>query len=270
MVDFIYSRKNPEAPLAYCEIMAMHSRLELLFVCEDREKAEALCKESEATVLELDRIFDRHRDGSGISELNAADDFVATEDDLFFALELCEQFRKSTHGYFDIAACSPDGSRAAVPAGQTAYILKPATHEAKRSAPGIILDFGGFAKGYALEKIRKKFMDEGIVNALLNFGDSSVVGIGTHPLGPCWKICSHEGGRVFQLRDSALSVSGMSRKGTGHIIDPHTERLVEEDEEIAVSGKSALVCEMLSTALYAAPKTERKSIMTLFEDYKYE
>jgi thiamine biosynthesis lipoprotein ApbE len=37
---------------------------------------------------------------------------------------------------------------------------------------------------------------------------------------------------------------------------------------IVVEGRSALVAEVLSTALYAAPQSEREAIMQQFEGYR--
>jgi hypothetical protein len=39
---------------------------------------------------------------------------------------------------------------------------------------------------------------------------------------------------------------------------------------VAVEGRSAFVCEVLSTALYAAPPEERNRIIREFEDYRYK
>ena len=40
-------------------------------------------------------------------------------------------------------------------------------------------------------------------------------------------------------------------------------------KNIAVEGKSALVCEILSTALYAAPESSRADIIKNFEGYSF-
>lgn len=261
VVDFAYSTKNPQTPLAYCEIRAMHSRLELILVGTDESGARRLCREAEATVSDLERKFDRHNPESPVSVLNAGKKADGIDDELYFALELCEQFRMMTEGYFDIAALSDSRHR-------PAYSLEPSAHGARFASEGTMLDFGGFAKGYALERIRKDLNDAGITKALLNFGNSSVVGIGTHPFGDCWKVSSEKTGSTFDLVDSAVSISGRTPDGRDHIVDPHSAMPVAHGMDIAVTGRSALVCEMLSTAVYAAPEAVRKSIMASFEGYE--
>ena len=64
-----------------------------------------------------------------------------------------------------------------------------------------------------------------------------------------------------------MSVSGRSRGGEYHIFDPHDGRRVVCDDTVVVTGRSALVCEVLSTALYAAPAARRRAIMSRYEGY---
>lgn len=239
----------------------MHSRLELLFVCPDAVKSRHLCEMAEKLVKSESFEFDRHVPDSPTARLNSSSGPVALGEDLFFALELCEKFRHLTCGYFDIAALSKDKNR-------PAYELFPETHEAALAGSGLLLDFGGFAKGFALESVRNLLAGEGISDGLLNFGNSSVVGMGKHPFGSCWRVRSEEGGHTFELKDSAFSMSGRSRSGIDHILDPHSSRPAPAGPWVAVSGRSALLCEILSTALYAAPLGERDRIMESFEGYK--
>ena len=65
-----------------------------------------------------------------------------------------------------------------------------------------------------------------------------------------------------------MSVSGRMPAGEYHIVDPHTGLKVAQDGMIVVEGRSALVAEVLSTALYAAPQSEREAIMQQFEGYR--
>jgi len=238
----------------------MHSRLELLFVCPDAVKSRRLCEKAEQLVNSESSEFDRHVPDSPTARLNCSSGRVALGEDLFFALELCEKFRSLTRGYFDVAALSTDKAR-------PAYRLFPESHEAALAGSGYLLDFGGFAKGFALESVRNLLAGEGIADALLNFGNSSVVGMGKHPFGSCWRVRSEEGGRTFVLNDSAFSISGPSRSGKNHIMDPHSSAPAPAGPWVAVSGRSALLCEILSTAVYAAPIGERDRIMESFEGY---
>ena len=236
---------------------------------EQRERAEenyrALAEKIEAEVRRLEAIFNRFDARSEVAALNRSREKVkVSSEDLWFLLEFCEQMRAGTQGYFDIAAsssCTP---------GQARFTLSHASHEIKLSK-GCVLDFGGIAKGYALERVRKILCEEnGVENALLNFGGSSVLGIGHHPLGPCWLVAAEGSvnGKEYELCDSALSISGLTRGGRNHIINPRTGRAPARGENVAVQGKSALVCEALSTALYAAEPEVRNEIIANFDGYR--
>ena len=366
----------------------MHTRFEALWVpvaeedavAEDTASAgatageaecRALAERIEAEVRRLEAVFNRHDPASPVAALNRCRRLACADgkgvaagsgsgrvrakvadDDLWFLLEIGEQFRKATFGYFDLAALSNrEALLQATPmnAAEAPFRLLHATHEIELRR-GCILDFGGIAKGYALEKVRNILKAAGVENALLNFGGSSVLGMGHHPLGPCWEVTpegqpspepslnvpqfrdgtpeitepfpettqnrnrtpetaepfpettqfrnrtpetaepfpettqNRNRTPVFRLRDSALSVSGRDREGRDHIVDPHTGRpastsaptgrpattsaiRTQASTRIAVTGRSALVCEILSTALYAAPKELQNEIIANFEGY---
>ena len=240
----------------------MHTKVELLFVMEDGNRAKELCEAVEALFEKTEKSMSRHLPGQGLAVVNSTESAVQVDDDLYFAIEMCEQLRRATGGYFDIAALSPSRQR-------PAYRTYPPTHQVQRCFPEAILDLGGFAKGYALEKAKALLQEAGVKKALLNAGNSSVLGIGTHPLGDAWLVSPAGDTDVqFRLHDSALSVSGRNGTGRDHIVDPKTGAMASKVLGIAVAGRSALVCEALSTALYAAPDAEHDAILAQFEDYE--
>jgi thiamine biosynthesis lipoprotein len=136
------------------------------------------------------------------------------------------------------------------------------------------VDLGGFAKGFALDRVCSMLREEGVESAVVNFGNSSIAGVGHHPYGEWWPIgvanrcCAGAVAEEFKLRDSALSVSGRAESGEYHILNPHTGLRVAGDELIVVEGRSALVAEVLSTALYAAPHNLRGDIIAQYEGYR--
>lgn len=270
MEEFRYSTKNALYPVAYASMRAMHTRLEMVLVGVAEALARELAEAVEADTARMERLFNRHAAGAGLNVVNmlgrAGD--VAVDDELFMVLELCEAFRRGTEGYFDITACS---ERAADTAA--GYTLDAAAHTVRLHGAGALLDLGGFAKGYALERLRQRVSEAGVQQAVLNFGDSSITAIGHHPYGEWWPIGVELDARrsavaqEFRLRDSAMSVSGRGRGGEYHIFDPHSGERVVREETMVVEGRSALVCEVLSTALYAAPAARREGIMARYEGY---
>jgi thiamine biosynthesis lipoprotein len=134
---------------------------------------------------------------------------------------------------------------------------------------GTTLDFGAVGKGIAVEQALELLKSNGINHALINFGDSSVYGLGSHPHGDCWPVTVTTGAhtQTFSLKNNALSSSGLHTvddKLIPHIINPETGKLVSENEKIVVISPSPVVAEILSTAIYAAPASARGSIKLNF------
>lgn len=263
-MEFVYSSGNPKAPVAFVSFEAMHTVLETVLVGVTETDARRLAGDIEKLVLGIDRKLNRHDSESVFYRINASSGHgsVAVDDDTFGVLQFCEAFRLNTGGYFDIAALS---ETTVLPA----YRLDPESRTVSLADEGIVLDAGGFGKGYALDCVRRVLSEAGVTDALLNFGDSSVVAMGTHPFGDCWQVGTMSGGNSFMLKDMSLSVSGCRPDGQEHIIDPVERRAAGNGGLVAVEGRSAFVCEVLSTALYAAPESERKRIIKEFEGYRH-
>jgi thiamine biosynthesis lipoprotein len=266
-MEFVYSTRNPSVPTAYSRLEAMHTSCEMLLPFLPEADARALAEDVWSMVEEADRRYNRFSAGSMLAEVNrkAAGEAVAVDEELFMALELCETFRKATGGYFDVSA----GSRMT----ERSLELDAAAHTVRFSRPGMRLDLGGFAKGFVLEKAMKAVKAQAS-SALLSFGGSSVAAVGRHPLGAPWPVSVAHSyypdrtAHAFPLEDAALSVSGKDPRGRGHIIDPLTGNTVEKEGLVAVTGPSAMVAEVLSTALWVAPAPKRGAILAAFDGYR--
>ena len=266
-MEFVYSTRNPSVPTAYSRLDAMHTRCEILLPFLPEDEARVLADSVWERVREADRRYNRFLTGSVLAEVNrkASGEAVAVDEELFMILELCETFRKATSGYFDVSA----GSR--VP--DRALLLDASAHTVRFSRPGMRLDLGGFVKGFVLEQAARMVAAQAD-SALLSFGGSSVAAIGRHPLDAPWPVSvahsyyADRTAHTFQLEGEALSVSGKDPHGRGHIIDPVTGNTLEKEGLIAVTGPSAMVTEVLSTALWVAPAERRGEILASFAGYR--
>lgn len=144
---------------------------------------------------------------------------------------------------------------------------------------GMKIDLGGVAKGYCADEAAKILIDEGVKNAYLNFG-GNVVTIGSRPLGFSERLRhgvsakpfsvgiqdpSAQQGTIFETyiaktpNDSVVTSGGYERffeqdgKKYHHILDPKTGKQPENGIlSVTVMGKSSLVCDALSTALFVS------------------
>ena len=267
--EFTYSRKNPECAVAYAQFGAMHTRMEIVLPRIEESEAQEIVRDVEQRVKALERLMNRFDERSPLAVVNAlaASEAVVVDDELFMALELCEVFRRGTGGYFDVAASEQarQGS---------AYLLDGKNHTIRLASDDVRVDLGGFAKGFALEQVGQMLRERKVESAVVNFGNSSIVALGHHPFGEWWpigvanRLRSGSMAEEFRLRDSALSVSGRAESGEYHIVNPHTGLRVAGQELVAVEGRSPLVAEVLSTALYAAPHNRRAEIVAQYEGYR--
>ena len=264
-MEFVYSAKNPDAPVAFASFGAMHSVFEIVVPGVSEQEARNVAAKAETMVAAVEKKLNRHDPESVFSKLDSSSGLATVEvdDEVFLILQFCEAFRKSTAGYFDIAALSISEIR-------PAYIMSPEKRTVSLAGQDLFLDAGGFGKGYALDMVRSMLEREGVDNALMNFGDSSVTALGHHPYGDCWKVETRSGGGSFRLKGSSLSVSGLRPDGIAHIVNPVDGTVVGNRGAVAVEGRSAFVCEVLSTALYAAPEAMRQAIMAAFGGYSYK
>jgi len=124
--------------------------------------------------------------------------------------------------------------------------------------PGMRIDLGGVAKGFAADRALAVLRAAGVRAAIVNLGGSSIAAFGdAGDRLRGWPVeLPGASLAVFRLRDAALSTSsarGRSLAGEGsrpgHIVDPTTGRLLERAAVAVVLHRSATDAEALSKAL---------------------
>lgn len=183
----------------------------------------ALWDEVRTEVLRLDRVFDRFNPESEVSVYNAGGRCTEALQDAF---RLAECYRTLTAGLFDVNA---SGSA----------------------------DFGGFAKGYAMRRIRLILENAGVKDAFVSFGQSSIIALGSRPAEDGWKVnvtdpYSEQTLEECILRGNAMSVSGNSPSYSGHIINPLDGKACNEKALVTVVCPDPLDAEIISTAALIA------------------
>ena len=241
--------------------LVMGTRFDIIVIGEDEDKVLEFWRLCTEILEKCERRMNRFDPESEVSEVNrelSSGLAVTLGDEMRQAVAECIEFRDRTGGYFDIAG-NPDAGLEL-----DGNVLKP-------SVQGVSLDFGGFAKGFALRKIADVLKDKNVKNAFVDFGDSSVYAVGAHPCGDCWPVSlpSPFTGQViadFRLKDNALSTSGNTPGYTGHIIDPHTGKACCARRIACVVSEDPLEAEILSTALMVADDAAVNNIRTNFPD----
>ncbi len=124
---------------------------------------------------------------------------------------------------------------------------------------GASLDFGGLAKGWALDRAAEKLRQAGLTRVLLDFG-GQLLALDA-PRGQAgWTVTPAHGlaeGQPFSLVHGSVAVSGDDERGLqidgqrhSHIIDPRTGTPVAPHAPVLVWASSALDADAWATAVY--------------------
>jgi FAD:protein FMN transferase len=204
--------------------------------------------------------------------------WIKVSDDLFRILELSQEAARRTDGAFDVTvgpivrlwrrsrriAEMPEAqslARALELTGYDKLKLDEKTRSVRLDKPGMLLDLGGIAKGYAADEAIAVLKKEGIRRALIAAGGDIVVSgpppgkrewlIGIAPLEP-----SDEPPTAYvKLCDAAVSTSGEREQYVeiggvrySHITDPRTGLAVTGHSSVTVVAPTGTVSDSIATA----------------------
>ena len=214
----------------------------------------------------IDRLMSHYKAESPLSQINreAAGRPVTVDKELFDFIADAMRYNRESRGAFDITVgplmkawgfFRGDG-RVPSPSelnavrrlvGPQNVVLDAANHAIRFAHPGVELDLGGIAKGYAVDRVVAGLKDRGIAAALVSAGGSTIYGLGAPPGTSAWDVAvqdpvdSRKSALTIRLRDRALSVAGSSEKSFeangvtySHIMDPRTGRPVQGMLSVAV------------------------------------
>jgi thiamine biosynthesis lipoprotein len=141
--------------------------------------------------------------------------------------------------------------------------LDTARRTIRFDAPGMELDLGGIAKGYAVDQAAEIMRSSGVTAALISSGTSSIYALGSPPGERGWKVTVrdpyHEDkpADVFRLQNFALSTSGnyekffkINGKVYCHIMDPHTGWPVQNMLSTVGAAPTGIATEALTKTFF--------------------
>lgn len=234
---------------------AMGTRFEAFLFGQDRSHLDAAANALWEKARSIEKLLSRFNPASEVYRVNrlASCQPVRISLELLSILQTCRKYCGLTQGSFDVA-------RDAENRGVDRSVQLDATKRTIRFCrDGITLDFGGFGKGYALDRMSELLTESGITPALIHAGTSSIGAIGDGPHGNGWPVAIDDpysrGMRVGKvtLSNCALSCSGVFRCGQkiSDIVDRATGQPLQDQSHCVVLAPSAAEAEALSTACLA-------------------
>jgi thiamine biosynthesis lipoprotein len=243
----------------------------------------------------IDRLMSHYKPESPLSRLNreAGRGAVAVDPELFDLIAEAIRYSRWSDGAFDITVGPlmkawgffrgegrvPSDEELRELRSRVGYRLVSLDVSGKTIglAPGVELDLGGIAKGYAVDRAVAVLESRGVAAALVSAGGSTIFGLRAPPGESGWKVDVQDplDGRKnalsVVLRNRALSVSGSSEKSFekngvtySHIMDPRTARPVQGLLSVAVLTGSGTAGDALDNMFFVqGVKKTRHSIERL-------
>ena len=252
-----YSEANA---IAHSSFRAMNTLFDILICGIEKPKAESIFERVYSETIRIEKLLNRFDPESEVSVLNnrAGSQPVNTSLELYAIIQECKQLNLLSNGYFDICINSLEHQNP----GMECLKFNDQLKQISFANANVKLDFGAYAKGYALDKIKEILKGESITDALINFGNSSILAIGKHPKGNFWKVDLQNiydpksSVYSFELTNNFLTTSGKLPSKIAHVISPIKGEICDENNTISVVTNSAIIGEAISTALFAARTEE--------------
>lgn len=243
---------------------------------------EALAKQAIAEVMtemhRIDQLMSPYKASSDLSRINrdAAIKAVRIDKELYDLIARSLYFSQLTHGAFDITFASigrlydyrkkihPTDERIDDNLKRINYkhiIMDDIKVSIRFAIPGVSIDLGGIAKGYAVDTSTALLQKAGIQHAIITAGgDSRIIG---DKRGRPWMIGIRDPRKsravkgMIPLVQSALSTSGDYERyfvedgeHFHHILRPDTGKSAHQLRSVTVIGPDATTTDALSTSVF--------------------
>ncbi len=288
--DKVYQKKiesrllfDESRQLYRLRFQALGTSCSVLFACESRSVAVRFADDAVEWVGCFEGKYSRFLDTSLLADINrnAGKSWVPVDAEAEHIFALCDDLNFMTFGQLDptglplISLWDYRRQRSELPSEEeisAANVLVGWQKVQRRPGevflpePGMCLDFGGFGKEYAVDKVAGLAVSHGILNGLVDFGQDIHV-LGTPPDSPAWHIGLEDPTRpgstwasLALLRGGGVATSGdyhrnfvHGGKRYGHIIDLASGRPVANGLlAVSVVAQSCLEAGVLSTAAFVA------------------
>jgi thiamine biosynthesis lipoprotein len=268
---------------------AMGTRMNVVLPHSDEELCERIYKMIKHEVERIEIKLSYFLPHSLVSEINnrAYEADLKVDSEMWQILKICLDYNRLTFGAFDITMrklvdfykLNSDLDETELTSCMENIKLNDDLQSIRFLDDSTKIDFGGFGKGYALEKVQKLITDSPLESAFVSFGESSIITKGNHPSGKTWQVGinnynnSGSAGYTFELVNDSISTSSnyfLDDSGQltfkANVINPITGKLKKEIETVSVKCKSPIEAEIFSTAFMNLSDDQIRTIKEKYID----
>jgi len=280
--------KKPSHPRVKADQLYQNNRLLMgtfwEVISPNKEASEIVFTEASR----IEQLLSKYKEDSEISRLNRAGKLKVSPD-TFYIIKKSKEFWQISQGAFDISVAPLvdlwgfTNQEHIVPGddkikdtlkliGSDKIILYEKDNVVEFTLPGMKIDLGAIAKGFALDCAVKKLKDRNINSCLINAGGQvyALGGRSGHP----WKIAIQNPRKpeitgILELRDKSVSTSGdyeqfflKNGRRYCHIISPKTGYPADSQiTSVTVIADQGLSADVLSTAIFVLGKTKGEELL---------
>ncbi|MEI6631541.1 MAG: FAD:protein FMN transferase [bacterium] len=229
----------------------------------------------------IEKLLSKYDPQSEVSRLNQYES-LAVSPETFYIIEQAKYFWQISSGAFDITVgplldlwgfsdkkyhkpTQAEVERMLRLVGSDKIIIDKNKNTVELKIPGMKLDLGAIAKGYAVDCAVKRLKEQGIKNCLINAG-GQIYCLGTK-YGKPWRVAIRNPRKDslldnLELRNTAVSTSGdyeqyfiIEKKRYSHIMNPKTGYPAASGvTSVTVIASSGLTADALATAIFVLGK----------------
>lgn len=259
----------------------------------DQNQAEKACTSAFARIAELDECMSDYRIESELNRLcrKAGSGPVKVSPDLLKVLLRAQEVARLSNGAFDVTVgpvvrvwraarkekrlpMADEIKGAMEKVGWKKMKVSARSQTVTLWAPGMQLDLGGIAKGYACDEAQRVLKRNGVSRALVEMGGDIVVS-GPPPGKKGWSIRVPNAGKDMFFTHKSVSSSGdteqfveIGGRRYSHLIDPRTGQALTNRIQATVIAKDGLTSDPLTKALSILSKREGLRVVRTYRGTK--
>jgi thiamine biosynthesis lipoprotein len=283
-----------KTPLVHKTKYCMGTVYEIAVYDDQPERASAAIDKAFAEIARLDAMLSNYKPESELSRLNRDGHFHAVKvpPELYHVIEESVNYSKLSDGKFDITVAplvdmwkaALRGARVASEAEQQKLrgcvgyekieLIPPDMVEFR--SPCTRIDVGSIGKGYAVDRAVEVLRANGIKNALVDAGQSSIYGMGSPPGKSAWEVHLCDPSRrvdpTVMLSENSVSTSEqtpaslLGNETAGHIIDPENGKPLETKYALSIVAQTGTASDALSTTLLLVGPEKGKPMVKKMAD----